>query len=106
LRITCDYDGNGFITKFKVVTSWLVLKAISRGLIYGRKSSDCGWHLKCHGLRVSFWTSLLIRFILLEDMRRSLFDLQRLKKPKQMLYTHKNGKASGKWSQSLTEVLG
>lgn len=103
--MTLDYDGVGFVPKFRTTIAWLVLKAISRGAQYGRKSSDSGYHIKCHGLRISFWTSLLIRFLLLEDMRRSLFDLQRVKKPKQILYTHKNDAASGKWMQDLKGVL-
>ncbi len=105
MRITCDYDGVGFIAKFKTTVAWLILKAVSRGLVYGRKSSDAGYHIKCHGLKISFWTSLIARFLLFEDVLRSLFDLQRTLKPKQMLYSHKNGKASGKWVRSIREVL-
>lgn len=105
MRITLDYDGIGFVSKFKTTVAWLVLKAISRGAQYGRKSADAGYHLKCHGLRISFWTSLLIRFLLLEDRHRSLFDLQRLAKPKQILWTHKDEKPAGRWTRSLLEVI-
>jgi len=105
LRVTCDYDGTGFVSKFKTTVAWLVLKAFSRGAQYGRKSADKGYHLKCHGLRISFKMSLLIRFLLLEDGHRSLFDLTRLKKPKQILWTHKEKKPAGKWTQSLVEVI-
>ena len=105
MRVTVDYDGTGFVAKFKTTVAWLVLKAISRGAQYGRKSVDAGYHLKCHFLKVSFWTSLLIRFLLLEDRQRSLFDLQRLKKPKQILWTHKEKKPAGKWCRSLLEVI-
>lgn len=72
---------------------------------YGRKSSDSGYHLKCHGLRISFKLSLLIRFLLLEDRKRTMFDMERLKKPKAILWTHKDRKAAGKWTKSLVEVL-
>jgi hypothetical protein len=78
---------------------------ISRGNQYGRKSADSGYHCKCHGLRISFKLSLLIRIFLQEDRRRCRFDMKRLKKPKQMLWTHKNGKPAGKWTRQLTEVI-
>lgn len=105
MRVTCDYDGIGFMSKFKTTVAWLVLKAISRKMQYGRKSVDSGYHVKCHFLRIPFWLSLLMRFFLLEDVHRSLFDLQRLKKPKQILWTHKERKPAGKWVRSLVEVI-
>jgi hypothetical protein len=105
MRVTLDYDGTGFRSKYLTVFSWFVLKILSRGAQYGRKSADSGYHLKCHGLRISFKLSLLIRFLLLEDGHRSLFDMQRLKKPKQILWTHKNKKPASKWTQSLLEVI-
>ena len=100
-----DYDGNNFIAKFKVALSWLILKAISRCQVYVRKSADKGYHLKCHGLRISFKMSLLVRFLLLEDKQRSVFDLTRTKKPKQILWSCKNGKKAGEWSKYLKKVL-
>jgi hypothetical protein len=103
--VTLDYDGKGFVSKFKTTVAWLVLKVVSRRQVYGRKSVDCGVHLKCHGLRISFKLSLLIRILLCEDRLRSKFDMRRTKKPKQMLFTHKNGKPAGMWSQSLLEVI-
>lgn len=103
--MTLDYDGTGFVSKFKTTIAWLVLKALSRGAQYGRKSASKGYHLKCHGLKISFKLSLLIRFLLQEDSHRSLFDMQRLKKPKAILWTHKNGKSASKWTQVLLEVI-
>jgi len=105
MRVTLDYDGNGFMSKYKTTVAWLILKVISRRMQYGRKSADSGYHLKCHGLRISFKLSLLIRFLLLEDGHRSLFDMQRLKKPKAILWTHKNKKPAGKWTQNLLKVI-
>lgn len=105
MRVTVDYDGTGFISKYKTTVTWLALRAISRGMQYGRKSSDKGYHLKCHFLPISFKLSLLIRFILLEDRKRSLFDLKRLKKPKAILWSHKNGKSAGGWCKCLKKVL-
>lgn len=105
MRISLDYDGTGFISKFKTTGAWLVLRIISRGAQYGRKSSDSGYHLKAHGLKLSFRLSLFMRILLLEDKKRSKFDMTRLKKPKQIMWTHKDGKAAGKWVRSLTEVL-
>jgi hypothetical protein len=105
MRITLDYDGTGFKSKYLTILSWFVLKILSRGRQYGRKSAGKGYHLKCHGLRISFKMSLLIRFLLLEDNRRSVFDLTRTKKPKQILWTHKEKKPAGKWTQNLLEVI-
>ena len=105
MRMTLDYDNNGFVGKFKVTIAWLALKIISRNMQYGRKSADRGYHIKCHGLRISFKLSLLARIFLLEDKQRSIFDMKRLKKPKQMLWTHKNGKPAGKWLRNLREVI-
>ena len=105
MRITCDYDGGGFVAKFKTTVAWLVLKAISRNMQYGRKSADKGYHIKAHFLPISFKLSLFIRILLLEDNRRSMFDMTKTKKPKQMLWTHKDKKPSGIWSRCLTEVI-
>ena len=105
MRVTLDYDGDGFVTKFKTTVAWLVLKGISRNMQYGRKSADKGYHVKAHFLPISFKLSLFIRFLLLEDIRRSMFDMQRLKKPKQIAWTHKNEKQASKWSRCLTEVI-
>lgn len=105
MRITLDYDGDGFLTKMKATCAWLFLKAVSRGAQYGRKSSDSGIHLKAHGLPIKFRTVLMIRLLLFEDKRRVKFDVQRLKKPKQLLFSHKGGKSAGEWKQSLVEVI-
>lgn len=105
MRITCDYDGTGFWSKFKTTIAYLSLKALSRGMQYARKSADAGYHVKCHGLRISFRVSLLIRFFLMEDLRRTLFDLRMLKKPKQIAWTHKDRKPAGRWCQKLMEVI-
>lgn len=105
MRVTLDYDGTGFVSKFKFTVAWLVLKTLSRNKVYGRKSAGSGYHLKAHFLPISFKVSLLIRFFLLEDNQRSKFDMTRTKKPKQMLFTHKNGKSASKWCRSLLGVI-
>ena len=99
--MTLDYDGTGLWSKFRCAVAWLVLRALSRGAQYGRKSADCGYHVKAHGLRISFRLSLLIRAFLLEDSHRWCFDMRRTKKPKQILWSWKNGKYAGKWVKSL-----
>jgi len=105
MRVTLDFDGKGFFTKMRVVSSWLVLKALSRGAQYGRKSANRKYHLKCHGLRISFRTSLLLRLLLGEDRMRIKLDWRRQKKPKQTLWTEKDHKLASKWSQKLLEVI-
>jgi hypothetical protein len=105
MRVTLDYDGDGFVSKFRTTVAWFVLKAISRGNQYGRRSARSGVHLKAHGLKISFKMSLLIRIVLSEDRKRSWFDMKKSKKPKQCLWSEKDHKLAGRWSQSLLEVI-
>ena len=105
MRCTIDLDGTDFFTKWRFTVDWLVLRVLSRNAQYGRRSASGKFHLKCHGLKVSFRTSLILRLLLGDDKMRIKFDLQRLKKPKQCLFTMKNGKRAGKWSQNLLEVI-
>jgi hypothetical protein len=105
MRVTLDYDGTGFLSKMRVVTSWLVLRALSRGDHWGRRSAGGKFHLKCHGLRISFRTSLFLRLLLGDDKVRIRLDMRRVKKPKAILWSEKNGKKAGAWSKSLRSIL-
>ena len=105
MRATIDIDGTGFLSKMRVVIDWLVLKAISRGAQYGRRSARRKFHLKCHGLQISFRTSLLLRLLLGDDKVRIRLDMRRMKKPKQILWTEKDHKFATKWTQKLLEVI-
>lgn len=105
MRVTLDFDGIGFISKFKTTVAWLVLKVISRNAQYGRKSASGNYHVKAHGLPISFRVSLFMRILLGDDRMRVKFDSRRLKKPKQILWSHKDRKPAGKWLRSLVEVL-
>jgi len=105
MRVTLDYDGKGFITKWRFSISWLILKFISRKAQYGRRSANGKFHLKCHGLKISFKQSLVIRIVLGDDRMRIKFDISRLKKPKQCLFSGKGELHASKWTQSLKEVL-
>lgn len=105
MRITIDVDGTGFLSKMRVVVDWLALKAISRGAQYGRRSARRKFHLKCHFLRISFKTSLFLRVLLGDDRMRIRFDIRRVKKPKQILWSMKDNKPATKWTQSLLEVF-
>jgi hypothetical protein len=105
MRVTLDYDGDGFVSKFRTTVAWFVLKVISRGNQYGRRSARSGVHLKAHGLKISFKMSLFIRILLSEDRKRSWFDLQRKKKPKQCLWSEKNKRKAGVWVKCLRKIL-
>jgi len=103
--VTLDYDGKGFLTKMKVVSSWLILKAVSRGQIYGRRSAGRKFHLKAHGLPISFKVSLFIRILLGDDRMRVKLDMRRARKPKQILWSMKDNKPATRWTRSLLEVV-
>jgi hypothetical protein len=104
MRLTLDFDDKGFTGKFRVTVAWLTLKILSRNRQYVRKSANRGWHIKAHGLRY-FKLIILLRLLLGDDKMRVKFDLIRQCKPKQILWTHKDKKPSGKWSKNLTEVI-
>ncbi|MCD6148449.1 hypothetical protein J7J18_03695 [bacterium] len=105
MRVTIDIDGKGVLAKWKVALDFLVLKVLSRGNAYVRRSANNKFHLKAHGLPISFRTSLLIRALLGDDKMRIKFDLERKKKPKQILWSWKDGKYAGRWSKCLRSVL-
>lgn len=105
MRVTIDIDGTGFLSRMKVVIDWLALKAISRGAQYGRRSARGKFHLKAHGLPISFKVSLFIRILLGDDRMRVKLDMRRMKKPKQILWTEKDHKFATKWTQNLLEVI-
>jgi hypothetical protein len=105
MRVTVDIDGTGFLSRMRVVIDWLALKAISRGAQYGRRSARGKFHLKCHYLRISFRTSLLLRLLLGDDKMRVKLDIRRTRKPKQILWSEKDHKPATRWTQSLLEVM-
>ena len=105
MRITIDIDGTGFLSKMNVVVDWFILKAISRGAQYGRRSAGRKFHLKCHYLKITFKTSLFLRVLLGDDKMRVKLDMRRLAKPKQILWSMKDHKPATRWTQSLLEVI-
>jgi len=105
MRLTVDIDGTGFLSRMNVVVDWFILKVISRGAQYGRRSAGGKFHLKCHYLKISFKTSLFLRLLLGDDKRRVKFDMRRTKKPKAILWTEKDHKPATRWTQNLLEVI-
>lgn len=105
MRVTIDYDGKGILTKWKFTIGWTILNIVSHGKVYGRRSASGNFHLKCHGLKISFRTSLYLRLLLGDDKARIKFDLKRLQKPKQVLWSYKNGQKASEWTRNLLEVL-
>lgn len=93
LRVTVDMDKP---SRLKAETVMRILKLLG-GWVFIRRSADHGLHIKSHGHRIPFWVSLLIRFVLGDDRRRVCFDITRCFKPKQLLFTAKDGKRAGMW---------
>jgi len=99
MRLTLDLDE----INWKVSFAYQSMKVLSK--IFGRgeeprirlSSSGRGVHLKVHGLKLGFWTIILLRRLLGDDRMRIRFDIRRHKKPKQILFTVKNGFRSGVW---------
>jgi len=98
MRVTIDEDRTDFWGVFRLTVAWLVLRAM-RGEVYVRQSAGGRWHMKAHGLKISYRTSLLLRCLLGDDRERVKKDVRRLEKPKQILWTEKDGKPAGKWKR-------
>lgn len=75
----------------------IAILKLTGGQVFVRRSANRKIHLKVHGLRIPFGVSLLLRYLLRDDKMRIKFDLQRLAKPKQLLFTVKDGKRTGEW---------
>lgn len=102
MRVTIDIDGKNWLRAYSV---WSILNYICLRLgctAYIRRTSK-GWHVKAHGLPVSYAVSLRLREILGDDTTRMLIDIKRIVKPRQVLWTGKklNGrlKVHGLWRE-------
>jgi hypothetical protein len=76
---------------------WSWLNAIY-GKCYWRRSAKRGYHIRVHGLsekEVKWWREVF------DDPVRLRLDDERLKKPKQILWTCKDGDWAGEWRDSL-----
>jgi len=93
MRVTVDVDNP---SRLRVEYPMRVLKLLG-GQVFIRKSASRGLHIKAHGLNIPFWASLVLRALLGDDRHRVLFDFQRTFKPKQLLFTVKDGKLAGRW---------
>ena len=93
MRLTLDYDNP---SRRKVIAVIAVLKLTGKP-VFVRRSANNNLHLKVHGLRIPFGVSLLLRYLLGDDRMRIKLDRQRLAKPKQILFTVKDGKRAGEW---------
>ncbi len=91
LEIQMCYYNLWFITKIK---PFIRLSASGRGV-----------HLKVHGVREGELVVNDIRRMLGDDAIRVKFDEERLAKPKQVLWTKKDGKRAGEWVDDVDLVL-
>jgi len=93
MRVTIDMDKP---SRMKAMAVIAMLK-LTGGRVFVRRSAGGKIHLKVHGLRIPFGISLLLRYLLGDDRMRIRFDLRRQMKPKQILFTVKDGKRAGRW---------
>lgn len=101
MRVTCDFDD---ITELDLIRAFYNLRYIA-GNAWVRRSAFRGFHLKCHGLSISFEKSLELRRQFGDDSVRVILDEKRLKKTKQVLWTGKGGMEAGRWTEDVWEVV-
>lgn len=96
MRVTVDLDSPRGL---KLIEAYYCLGYFSGGRVLIRRSAKRprGWHLKAHGLPPSdtFYAEVRLRYG--DDKNRVRFDLTRKKKPKQILWTEKDGEKASKW---------
>jgi hypothetical protein len=89
----------------RLIRSYYNLRYVA-GVVYVRRSaSGRGWHLKAHGLKIDFEKCLLLRAFLGDDEVRVSLDRERLAKPKQVLWTVKNGMPATEWVEDVWAVV-
>lgn len=91
LRIQVCYYNLWYITNIK---PFIRLSASGKGV-----------HLKVHGIKDGEIIVNEIRKILGDDSVRVKFDEERIAKPRQVLWTVKNGKKAGVWTDDIDLVL-
>lgn len=101
MRVTVDYDE---ITELDLVRMFYNLRYVA-GNAWVRRSVFRGFHLKAHGLPISFEKSLELRKQFRDDPVRISLDEKRLKKAKQVLWTGKDGVEAGKWTEDVWRVV-
>jgi len=101
VRVTVDIDG-GVLNLLK---AFFTMKYYFGNCYVRRSPSGRGWHLMSFTPIKDFDKILQIRRALGDDEARIHFDEKRLKKPKQVLWTVKDGNAAGEWWDDVERVL-
>jgi hypothetical protein len=90
MRLTIDLDTGGWL---RCMILWSMFQYIY-GRCYWRYSAKRGYHIKVHGLKpeeVMKWRQIY------DDEARIRFDDECYMKPKQILWTEKDGHFAGYW---------
>lgn len=99
MRVTVDVD----FDKLKAVRAFYNLK-YALGNCQIRSSSRRGWHLRSFGAK-DWKTVMTLRMLAGDDEARLKFDEVFVWKPKQVLWTSKEGRFSSEWHDDIWEVL-
>jgi len=100
MRVTIDIDGNAF----RCVRAFFWLKYLFEK-VFIRRSAFRGWHIVAFTKIKDFSVILLVRRVLGDDVTRIEFDEERLMKPKQVLWTCKDGRYAGEWWEDIERVF-
>lgn len=107
MRITVDLDEPSAL---EVIKAYYNLAYLAR-LTGAEKpqirisASGRGVHIKAHGFRLSDEDIEVIRRWLGDDEARIYFDRRRLLKPKQVLFTEKNGRRACVWCGDVWDIM-
>lgn len=103
MRLTIDLDNPSNLSIQKCYYNlWNITKIQPQLRI---SSSKKGVHLKVHGLINNEELITSIRKTLGDDEVRVKFDTERIAKPKQVLWTVKDGKKSGEWTHDIDLII-
>jgi len=87
MRVTVDLD---YPSRLQVMKSYFNMKAFGE-VEASRSAGGKGYHFVIYGLPISFKGSLRLRRCFGDDLARIGFDEKQTMKPKQVLYTRKEG---------------
>jgi len=102
MRVTTDLDDP---TRFDIVQSWHRLENISERIEGRISSSGNGIHMRGFGVETDDGLAERYRRICGDDPFRIYLDKKMYWRPSQVLYDEKDGKRSGSWVDTLTELL-
>ncbi len=103
MRITIDLDNPNNLTIQKCYYNLWYTTNIKPQIRLS--ASKKGVHIKVHGVIKKEDIINNIRKTLGDDTIRVKFDEERIAKPKQVLWTIKNGKKAGEWTYDIDTIL-